>query len=152
MKKLMVMGAGTYQVPLIRKAKEMGIYTIAVSIPGNYPGFALADKVLYIDTVDAQAVLQAAREEEIDGICTAGTDVAVRTIGVVNDAMGLCGLSEEAAAIASDKVAMKMCYEAGGVRTARYRKIFFTDDVSEKISGLEYPLIVKIVEIGRAHV
>ena len=37
MKKLMIMGAGIYQVPLIRKAREMGIYTIAVSIPGNYP-------------------------------------------------------------------------------------------------------------------
>ena len=30
MKKLMVMGAGTYQVPLIKRAKALGIYTIAV--------------------------------------------------------------------------------------------------------------------------
>ena len=35
MKKLMIMGAGIYQVPLIKKAKEMGIYTIVVSIPGS---------------------------------------------------------------------------------------------------------------------
>ena len=49
MKKLMIMGAGIYQVPLIRKAKDMGIYTIAVSIPGNYPGFAVADEVCHIN-------------------------------------------------------------------------------------------------------
>ena len=110
MKKLMIMGAGTYQVPLIRTAKEMGIYTIAVSIPGKYPGFAYADEVLHINTVDAEAVLAAARERGIDGICTAGTDVAVMTIGRVNDALGLAGISYEAAKIACDKVLMKQCY------------------------------------------
>ena len=45
MKKLMIMGAGIYQVPLIKRAKEMGIYTIVVSIPGNYPGFELSEHV-----------------------------------------------------------------------------------------------------------
>lgn len=77
----MIMGAGIYQVPLIKKAKEMGIYTIAVSIPGNYPGFALADKVIYENTVDYEKILEVAKAEKIDGIVTAGTDVAVITIG-----------------------------------------------------------------------
>ena len=100
MKTLMIMGAGIYQVPLIKTAKRMGIHTIAVSIPGNYPGFAYADEVLHINTVDSGAVLKAAREKKIDGICTAGTDVAVMTIGRVNDAMGLSGISYEAARLA----------------------------------------------------
>ena len=146
MKKLMIMGAGTYQVPLIKTAKKMGIYTIAVSIPGNYPGFAYADEVLHINTVDSEAVLQAAMERKIDGICTAGTDVAVMTIGRVNDAMGLSGISYEAAKLACDKVLMKQCYEQNGVRTARYRQVYFNEDVSEKIEDLNYPLIVKIVD------
>ncbi len=146
MKKLMIMGAGIYQVPLIKAAKEMGIYTIAVSIPGNYPGFAYADEVLHINTVDAQAVLEAARERGIDGICTAGTDVAVMTIGRVNDELGLSGISYEAAKIACDKVLMKQCYEEHGVRTARYRKVYFNENVNDKIEGLQYPLIIKIVD------
>ena len=146
MKKLMIMGAGIYQVPLIKTAKEMGIHTIAVSIPGNYPGFAWADEVLHINTVDSEAVLAAAKERGIDGICTAGTDVAVMTIGRVNDALGLSGISYEAAKLACDKVLMKQCYEENGVRTARYRKVYFDEDAQEKIRGLEYPLIFKIVD------
>lgn len=47
MKKILILGAGIYQVPLIKAAKRLGIYSIVVSIPGNYPGFALADKVYY---------------------------------------------------------------------------------------------------------
>ena len=146
MKKLMIMGAGIYQVPLIKTAREMGIYTIAVSIPGKYPGFAFADEVLHINTVDSEAVLEAARKAQIDGICTAGTDVAVMTIGRVNDAMGLSGISYEAAKLACDKVLMKKCYEDNHVRTAKYRKVYFNEDVLQKIEGMSYPLIVKIVD------
>ena len=146
MKKLMIMGAGIYQVPLIKKAKEMGIHTIAVSIPGKYPGFAVADEVCHINTVGYDAVLKVAREKQVDGIVTAGTDVAVITIGKVCDELGLCGLSFEAAKIASDKMLMKECYEANGVRTARFRKVHFEDDLEEAIRDLEYPLIFKAVD------
>ena len=51
-KKLMILGAGIYQVPLIKKAKEMGLETLVVSIKGNYPGIALADSFYEIDTRD----------------------------------------------------------------------------------------------------
>ena len=146
MKKLMIMGAGIYQVPLIKKAKEMGIYTIAVSIPGNYPGFALADKVIYENTVDYERILEVAKEEKIDGIVTAGTDVAVITIGKVCDELGLAGISFEAAKIASNKILMKRKYEEYGVRTARFREIGFDEDLKEKIQGLNFPMIVKAVD------
>lgn len=146
MKKLMIMGAGIYQVPLIRKAKEMGIYTIAVSIPGNYPGFAVADEVCHINTVDYEAVLRVAKEKQIDGIVTAGTDVAVITIGKVCDELGLKGLSFEAAKIASDKMLMKEHYEKAGVRTARFRRVGLDDDPNSAVRELEYPLIFKAVD------
>ena len=146
MKKLMIMGAGIYQVPLIKTAKRMGIHTIAVSIPGNYPGFAVADEVCHINTVDYEAVLKVAREKQIDGIVTAGTDVAVITIGKVCDELGLKGLSFEAAKTAVDKMLMKSCYEKAGVRTARYRKVRFEEDVYGIIEPLSYPLIFKTVD------
>lgn len=146
MKKLMIMGAGIYQVPLLKKAKEMGIYTIAVSIPGNYPGFEVADQVCYENTVDYEKVLEIAKREKIDGIVTAGTDVAVITIGKVCDEMGLSGLSFEAAKIASNKILMKKKYEEYGVRTARFRELSFEDDMYEKVKDLNFPLIFKAID------
>ena len=67
MKKIMILGAGIYQVPLIKTAKKLGLYTIVVSIPGNYPGFELADKVYYENTVDDEKILEIAKEEQITG-------------------------------------------------------------------------------------
>ena len=147
MKKIMILGAGIYQVPLIKTAKRLGIYTIVVSIPGNYPGFAIADKVYYENTVDHETIMRLAKEEQIDGIVTAGTDVAVITIGKVCDEMGLKGLSAEAAEAATNKLIMKTCYEANGVNTARFRKIAVSDeDYAGKLAGLEFPLIFKSVD------
>lgn len=147
MKKLLILGAGIYQVPLIKQAKSMGIYTIVVSIPGNYPGFEFADKVFYEDTTDADKILEIARNERIDGIVTAGTDVAVITIGKVCDELGLCGLSEYAARVASNKMLMKTEYEKYGVRTARFRKVSFAnDEIIAATKQLTYPLIFKAVD------
>ena len=103
MKKLMILGAGVYQVPLIKQAKKMGIYTIVVSIKGKYPGFSLADKVYYEDITNYKKILEIAKAEKIDGIMTAGTDVAVITIGYVCDKLHLKGLSMKSAERATNK-------------------------------------------------
>jgi biotin carboxylase len=149
MRKIMILGAGVYQVPLIKKAKEMGIYTIVVSIPGNYPGFALADKVIYENTVDAEAILKIAQEEKIDGICTTGTDVAVATIGRVCDAMGLRGVSLDGAKIACDKALMKDAYTKAGVQTAQCLHVDLDtplDEVESLCGKLGYPVIFKAID------
>ncbi len=147
MKKLLILGAGIYQVPLIKTAKAMGIQTIVASIPGNYPGFELADKVYYENTTDYQKILEIAKEEGIDGIVTAGTDVAVITIGKVCDELGLKGLSAEAAECATDKLLMKQCYEKYGVRSAKFRRISFDDaDYAKSIEDLTLPVMFKSVD------
>ena len=97
----MVMGAGIYQVPLIKAAREMGIYTIAVSIPGNYPGFGYADEVLHINFYgrlrgNPEGGTGAADRRDLHG----RNRCCRETIGRVNDAMGLSGISYEAAKIA----------------------------------------------------
>ena len=117
MRKLMILGAGTYQVPLIQKAKEMGLFTIVVSCPGPYPGFSFADKVYLVDTTDRERILSIAKFENIDGICTSGTDVAVRSLGFVCETLGLCGLSYSSSVLATDKSKMKQAFIQGGVST-----------------------------------
>lgn len=147
MKKILILGAGIYQVPLIKTAKEMGLYTIVASIPGNYPGFELADKIYYENTTDYGKILSIARLENIDGIITTGTDVAVITIGRVCDTLGLTGLSFEAAQVATDKLLMKSKYEEYGVRTAKFRKISFDDEnYASIIADLELPVMFKSVD------
>lgn len=146
MKKIMILGAGIYQVPLIRTARRMGLYTIVVSIPGDYPGFAFADKIYELDTRDKEAILEAAREEQINGICTSGTDVAVSTIGYVCEKMHLSGIPYEAAEILTDKAKMKDAFQKGGVSAASGMRVRSSKEVKEAAEQLGYPVVVKRVD------
>lgn len=146
MKKLMILGASVYQVPLIKTAKRMGLYTIVSSIPGNYPGFSLADKVCYINTIDKEAILEVCRAEGISGICTSGTDVAVATIGYVNEKMRLAGISEDAALRACDKYEMKKAFAAGGVSASEFIRADSFEEAQAAALKIGYPVVVKCVD------
>lgn len=142
----MILGAGTYQVPLIQTARRMGLYTIVVSIPGDYQGFALANKIYELDTRDKDGILEAAREEQIDGICTSGTDVAVSTIGYVCEKMGLSGIPQEAAAILTDKALMKEAFLKGGVSASTGMRVYSLTEARSAAERIGYPVVVKRVD------
>lgn len=146
MKKILILGAGTYQVPLIKKAKEMGLFTIVCSVQGNYAGFQYADKVYYVDTKDEEAVLSIAKEENIDGICTTGTDVCVPALGKVCDELDLKGVSHAAAICAANKSEMKKQFMAGGVNTAKYAIANDLDTALDAMKTMSFPIMVKAVD------
>lgn len=145
-KKLMIMGAGIYQVPLIQKAREMGYSPIVVSIPGNYPGIALADKFYSFDTRDREQILETAMQEEISGICTSGTDVAIRTVGYVNSRMGLCGIPEDVAGLVTDKWLMKEAFVKNGVSTAAFQRVMSWEEARDAALEMGYPVMVKATD------
>ena len=51
---VLVLGAGIYQVPLIKRIQARGIRAVVASIPGDYPGIILADEFLPVNTTDEQ--------------------------------------------------------------------------------------------------
>ncbi|MBO4370482.1 MAG: ATP-grasp domain-containing protein [Paludibacteraceae bacterium] len=146
MKKLLILGAGIYQVPLIQTANRMGIHTIVCSRAGNYPGFDLADETAKVDTTDTAACLQLAKDAKIDGVITAGTDVALPSLGLICDTLGLPGPSAMAAHLSSNKKDMKEAFHAFGVRSARYQIVHNLDGCLSAAKTLSFPLILKVVD------
>ena len=143
---LMILGAGVYQVPLIQKARQLGYHTIVVSCRGEYPGFKYSDENLYIDTTDSIAILEAARKLNIKGICTTGTDVAMSSIGLVNDTLGLAGISGQAADILTDKSIMKERFVKAGVRTADFEKVYTLDEAVAAFNKIGPPCVIKVTD------
>lgn len=146
MKKIMILGAGIYQVPLIEKAKELGYYTVVCSIKGNYPGFNIADKVYYVNTTDKEACLCVAIKEQIDAVCTAGTDVALPTLGYIVDTLHLKGPSEQSAIVSSNKLLMKEAFVRNGVKTAVFQKVTNFEECKNAADLLGYPCVLKVAD------
>lgn len=147
MKKLMILGAAYTQTPLYEAAGRLGYATVAASIPGDWPGFSLADECAYVNIADPEAVAEAAEKFHADGIATCGLDLGMRAIGETCSRLGLNGPSREAARIVSDKSLMKEAFVRGGVSTARFCKISTEEELEDAMQRLPFPVILKAVDL-----
>ena len=147
MKKLMILGASYSQLPLYKAAADLGIATVAVSTPGDWPGFQLADECSYTDISDPEAVLEAAQKHKINGIATCCLDAGIRSVGYVCEHMGLKGLSAEAGKLCSDKYLMKEAFVRNGVNCARHICIRNREELETAVGTLKFPVILKAVDL-----
>lgn len=146
MRKLLILGAGIYQVPLIQKAKAMGLYTIVASYAGSYPGLALADEVWNIDTTDYRKLIPMAKKAGISGVCTSGTDVAVLSLGMICKELGLCGVSSSCARTVTDKALMKQALLSHHVSTPESVRVSSFEESQDVFRKFSPPVIVKAVD------
>ena len=141
--KILVLGAGVYQKPLILQAKKMGHTVLVVSPKGRYPGIELADLYFDVDTTDTPAVLEIAKRYAIDAIVTTGTDVCIPTLGAVSDELNLSGVSFESALKCMDKALMKKAFKKYNVPTADFQIFTNYKKAIAYVKELKFPLMVK---------
>ena len=145
-RRMLILGAGIYQVPLIERAKKMGLETHVVSYAGDFPGITLADHYYEFDTTDISGVLALAERIKPAGIVTSGTDVAVPTVGAVCDALSLSGISRKVAETISTKDAFRTFQQANRLRAPRFAVIDTHAELPGVLARMPVPLIFKPVD------
>ena len=141
-KTLAVVGAGYLQLPLVRRAKEMGLRVVCFAWPEGAVCRELCDAFYPISIVDKDKILDVCRQERIDGITSIASDVAVPTMAYVAEKMGLIGNSVESSLKSTNKYLMRQALTAANVPCPKFRVVEEADKVPP-IDGLRYPLIVK---------
>lgn len=144
MKKVLIIGAGFLQDFVIKKARQMGYYTLAVDADPSAIGLSHADKSAVINIVDEKACLQFAQEEQIDGVLTAATDYGVLTAAYIAEHMGLPGLNYESAKVIKNKyLVRKKLFENHVDDTEQSYEVTANTDIMELAHLLTYPVMVK---------
>lgn len=113
-KRLLVLAAGILQVPIIKRAHEMGYYVIAADGDPNACGLQYADKAICVNITSEEDMLRVAREEKIDGVIHPCSEVSMNVMGRINDELHLSGISKEQAIRATNKHLMREAFEKGG--------------------------------------
>lgn len=113
-KKLLVLAAGILQVPIIKRAHEMGYYVVAADGDANACGLQYADKAIVVNITSEEEMLRVAREEKIDGVIHPCSEVSMDVMGRINDELGLSGISKEQAIRATNKHLMREAFEKMG--------------------------------------
>ena len=130
MKKLLVLAAGLLQIPVIKKAREMGYYVIAADDDPNAPGMAMADKaVVPGGLMNEETMVAIAKEEQINGVIHPCSEVAMNVMGRINDELHLNGISKELAIRATNKHLMREAFERYGAPSPK-SKCFSHVDVA----------------------
>lgn len=124
-KRLLVLAAGILQVPIIKRAHEMGIYVIAADGAPNACGLKYADKAIVANITSEEEMLRVAREEKIDGVIHPCSEVSMNVMGRINDELHLSGISKDQAIRATNKHLMREAFEAYGAPSPMSR--CFTD-------------------------
>jgi len=144
--KLLVLGGGSSQLELIKRAKAQGHAVYVSDYLEDAPGKALAHEAFSMSTFDVAGNLQLARRLGVDGIVTVGTDQPVYTAARVAQELGLPSfISADTALAVTNKRIMKGILQERGISTPRFT--FLTESFSEaEIEGLQAPLVLKPVD------
>ncbi len=142
-KRILILGAGAYQVPLIRRARETGYWVAAASWSLDDPGMAIADAALVVDTTDKEGLLDLARRNSIDAVTTTGTDVAIPSIGHLCDVLNLPGINRGTADACSNKVLMQKRFSERGVPAAAHLHVATVAEALDACTTIGFPVVVK---------
>lgn len=140
-KKLAIIGASYLQLPLVKKAKEMGIETICFAWEEGAVCKDMADQFYPISIIEKEEILNKCQEIGIDGITTIASDTAVVTVNYVASHMGLRSNPDEYSEVTTNKYKMRQCFIENGVPSPKFTLV--DEDNHYKITGFKFPLIVK---------
>ena len=136
-KRLLILGATAYIINVVRIARSMGVYTIVVDPVKEDAAKKYADKSYDVNTKDIDALLKIAKEENVDGIMTAYSDLNLPICRELCDKLGLpFYASEKNIEQTVDKIKFKeMC--------RKYNVPVVPEYTEDEIDKVDYPVIVK---------
>jgi biotin carboxylase len=113
-KRILILGGGRYNVPSIRAAREAGFVTVVADKNPDAPGLTVADYPLAIDLSDCESLTHAVEDNGgVDGV-VAMAEVGVRAAANISTRLGLPSISQETAANATSKAAMRRLWQTIG--------------------------------------
>ena len=145
MKTIMILGGGDNQLPLIHSAKELGYDVIVCDSRAFVSGIALADKYIAVDTSDYESVLNAAKDNNIDGIITNSEPVIPIMTNVAN-VLGLRCNPLVGIDTLMSKSLFRNLQKRLGLYCPSHYVISDKEELFSQIKKLNYPIIIKPCE------
>lgn len=144
--KIMVLGGGSNQIDLIKKAKYLGDEVVLIDYLTECPGKYFADTHLLISTFDTEAISDAATQYEVEAIVTAGTDQPVLSAAMASEKLGLnFYINRAVAKSVTNKIIMKEIFKKHSIPSVNHRLIK-KDFSDNEISSLSFPVVLKPVD------
>lgn len=144
MKKIVIIGANNFQMPLIKKAKQLGYETHVFAWADGAVGAEFADYFYPISIIEKEKILEKCKEIKPDAITSVASDLATLTVNYLADKLGLVGNSLECTRLSTNKYEMRKAFLANGVSVPKFAEVAgASEEEIAKIKDFSMPIIVK---------
>jgi biotin carboxylase len=142
-KKILLLGGAYAQIPIIREARNRGMYIITCDYLPNNPGHKLANEYYNVSTTDFKGVLDLARVVKPDYIAAYASDPAAPTAAYVSEKLGLPGNTYLSVRSLAEKDLFRNLLKDNGFNTPKFVNLIEKDDPKTKLKDLLFPYIIK---------
>lgn len=147
MKKILLLGGSRYLLLVIKSAHELGLYVITCDYLLDNIAHKYSDEYVNVSIIDKEAVLEAAKKLEIDGIMSFATDPGVVTAAYVAEKLGLpYGGSYESVSILQDKGRFRRFLTEHNFNVPHAKSYEKLEDALCDTDFFTWPVIVKPVD------
>ena len=145
MKKLMILGGGPNQLPLIKAAKKNGYCVALCDYSEKAVGVALADEFYRVSIMDKEAVLEATRESKADGVIS-NSEPAMPIAAYVGNALGLPSNAYDTVAAMGDKFRFRTLLKKNGFAVPSFGSAESYEEAKTLFESLNKPVMLKPAE------
>ena len=148
-KKLLLLGGGYAEIPLIKAAQKQGYYVITTGNQREGLGHNISDKFIEEDFSDKEKMLQLARDNHVSAICSGCNDFALLSTAYVAEQLGFKGHdSYETSLTLHHKDRYRSFAEKYNIATPKSVKCYRTEEIEILTETFTYPVIVKPVDLS----
>ncbi|MBP5247495.1 MAG: ATP-grasp domain-containing protein [Fibrobacter sp.] len=147
-KKLLLLGGGHAEIPLIQAAQKLGYFVITTGNAREGLGHPYADKNVFEDFSDLKKMLALAEAEGVDRVCSGCNDFALLSAAYVCEKLGLPGHDSYETSV---QIHHKDKYRALATRlkipTPKAIAVHNAEEFEAAIQEIPFPNIIKPVEL-----
>ena len=145
-KTLAVIGASYLQLPLVQKARELGMRTLCFAWEEGAVCREHADRFYPVSILEKEKISNICRQENVDAVTTIASDAAVPTVNFVASELHLPGNSIHSGRLSTDKYAMRQALQSAGVHVPAFDVFRDPAEAAAAAEQLHYPVIIKPVD------
>ncbi|RXK13598.1 hypothetical protein CP965_07310 [Halarcobacter mediterraneus] len=143
MKRILVIGGGQWQIPIIKKIKELGHTVICTNLYENSPAFKFSDHSYIIDILNKNKNLEIAKKHKVHAVISDQTDIAVKTVAYINKKLSLNGNKEDIAELFTNKLRMRNEINIPNIHHPKFKLCKNVQDVINFFEKIQVPIILK---------
>lgn len=145
-KKLLLLGGSRYLLPAIEAAHKLGVYVITADYLPDNAAHKYSDEYHNVSIIEKDAVLQLARELNVDGIMSYATDPGVAVAAYVAEQLGLPTSPYASVALLQNKGAFRKFLRDNGFQVPFAKSYRDPAAALADVDLFRWPVIVKPVD------